>query len=229
MIPKNRAVIGRDLDDIKRQFGLSTANACFLFGLSITKWTEVVNKAADKPVSDPTLALLVRLLDEHPWLNIIPKMPECQEMYDLIKESVANLDQKRFSILMGSEATAAYRWLKVGAKQPSVMARLMLFLKMAIMRQPPESRSELMSNWAATVETEGAARGVPNIFKVGRWTPPQQKAANDDTISDAPKRTSRARRASQAAPETSATKKTPTKAAKGTAAAKPAAKKKPIK
>mgnify|MGYP006870084542 CR=1 FL=1 len=75
MIPTNRPVLGRDLDEIKQEFGLSTADACYLFGLSITKWTHVVRQAPDAPVKDPTLALVVRLLDANPDLNEIHQTP----------------------------------------------------------------------------------------------------------------------------------------------------------
>lgn len=170
MIPTNRPVLGRDLDEIKQEFGLSTADACYLFGLSITKWTHVVRQAPDAPVKDPTLALVVRLLDANPDLNVIPPTPSSQEIFDLLKESLPDLDQKRFSIIMGSEATAGYRWLKVGSRHSPTLSRLMLYMHMALTRLSKRDRVKALQIWWRTVEMEASARGVEDVFSVGRWT-----------------------------------------------------------
>lgn len=177
MIPTNRPVMGRDLDEIKQEFGLSTADACWLFGLSITKWTHVVRQGADVPVKDPTLALVVRLLDANPDLNVVPQTPSSQEIFDLLRESLPELDQKRFSIIMGSEATAGYRWLKVGSRHSPTLSRLMLYMHMALTRLPKKERVKALQQWRKTVELEASARGVDDVFSVGRWT--TSESAND--------------------------------------------------
>lgn len=182
MIPTNRPVLGRDLDEIKQAFGLSTADACWLFGLSITKWTHVVRQGADTPVKDPTLALVVRLLDANPDLNVVPQPPTSQELFDLLKESLPELDQKRFSIIMGSEATAGYRWLKVGSHHSPTLSRLMLYMNMALMRLSRRDRVKALEQWRETVELEASARGVDNVFSVGRWT--TTTPANDAVLGD---------------------------------------------
>ena len=169
MIPTNRPVQGRDLDDVKLQFGLSTADACWLFGMSITKWTQIARKGANDSVTDPTLALLVRFLDQHPELSVIPKLPDGQEMFNLIN-SIAVTDQKRFSILMGSEASAAYRWRKIGSRQSPTLLRLMYYMKMALLGRPDDDRLEMLDGWAKTVGIEGKARGVDDVFHRGRWS-----------------------------------------------------------
>lgn len=173
-IPTTRPVIGRDLDEIKQTFGLSTADACWLFGLSITKWTQVARQSTDTPVKDPTLALLCRFLDQHPELSVMPKLPDATEMFDLINK-VAQTDQKRFSILFGSEASAAYRWRKNGARQSPTLLRLMYYMKMALQTRNKASKEELLTDWAKTVEQEGSARGVNNVFKVGQWVTKEER------------------------------------------------------
>lgn len=182
MLPTTRPVIGRDLDDIKQQFGLSTADACWLFGLSITKWTQVVRQGADDPVKDPTLALLARLLDANPTLSVIPEMPTSQALFDLLKESLPDLDQKRFSIILGSEATAGYRWLKVGSRHSPILSRLMLYMSLSLKGMSPAERRKSLLAWKKTVELEASARGVDNVFAGGRWT--VGAAANDPRIQD---------------------------------------------
>lgn len=175
-IPSNRPVLGKDLDEIKQGFGLSTADACWLFGLSITKWTQVARQEKNEPVKDPTLALLCRFLDQHPELSVMPKLPDADEMYTILNK-VAPTDQKRFSVLLGSEASAGYRWLKHGSRQSPTLLRLMYYMKMALQSRTRGDSLDLLHRWAQTVEDEGLARGVENVFKTGRWVPPEGQPA----------------------------------------------------
>jgi hypothetical protein len=66
MIPSNRPVLGRDLDAVRQEFGLLTNDIIWVLSMSITRWMQVVRQAPDEPVKDPTLALLVRFLAQHP-------------------------------------------------------------------------------------------------------------------------------------------------------------------
>ena len=168
MIPTNRPVLGKDLDSIAQQFGMLVSDACWLFGMSITKWMQVVRKAPDTPLRDPTLALLVRFLGAHPELNVIPQYPAAADMYKLVNK-VQEVDQKRFSVMFGSEASATYRWLKPGARMSPAVGRLMHYMTMAMLASSPEKRSQMLESWRETVQLEGQARGVADIFKTGTW------------------------------------------------------------
>jgi hypothetical protein len=181
MIPTNRPVLGKDLDAIAQQFGMLVSDACWLFGMSITKWMQVVRKAPEVPLRDPTLALLVRFLDAHPELNVIPQFPSAAEMFALVNK-VQEVDQKRFSVMFGSEASATYRWLKPGSRMSPAVGRLMYYMKMAMLAASPEKRSQMLESWRETVQLEGTARGVADIFKSGAWRakaprPPRKRAA----------------------------------------------------
>jgi hypothetical protein len=167
-IPVTRPVVGRDLDDVKRTFGLSTADACWLFGMSITKWTHVARRDADLPITDPTLALLVRFLDAHPELPVVPKGPNAVEMHELV-DAIIPTDQKRFSVLMGSEASGAYRWRRKESRQSPALLRLMYFMRMSLMSRDDGDKVALLNDWSKVVEAEARARGVDNVFRVGRW------------------------------------------------------------
>jgi hypothetical protein len=170
MIPTNRPVLGKDLDSIAQQFGMLVADACWLFGMSITKWMQIVRQNPEVPLKDPTLALLVRFLADHPELSVIPKFPSAEEMFTLVNK-VQEVDQKRFSVLFGSEASATYRWLKPGSRMSPAVGRLMFYMKMAMLAASPDKRGEMLENWRETVKLEGQARGVEDIFKSGAWKP----------------------------------------------------------
>ena len=134
MIPSNRPVLGRDLDAVRQEFGLLTNDIIWVLSMSITRWMQVVRQAPDEPVKDPTLALLVRFLAQHPELAVIPKQPTAPEMLAFMNE-IADIEPKRFATYFGAESSAAYRWMRPDARPSSTVTRLMHFLKTALLMQ----------------------------------------------------------------------------------------------
>lgn len=169
MIPSNRPVLGRDLDAVRQAFGLLTNDIIWVLSMSITRWMQIVRQAPDEPVKDPTLALLVRFLSQHPELAVVPKQPNASDMFTLMNE-VADVEPKRFATYFGAETSAAYRWMKPDARPSSTALRLMHFMKMAMLMQDTAGRSQMLESWRKTVDQEAKARGVEDVFKSGRWS-----------------------------------------------------------
>lgn len=169
MIPENRPVIGSDLEDIRIMNGMSVADACWLFGMSPTKWTYVAKKGANQPVSS-TLALLARALDRDPPIRLLPEMPNATEISSLLN-GVSEVDKKRLAIISGNEACGGYRWLVLGTRQPAELQRLFYCLKQRLLMAPKGRRVEVLADWFKTVENEARARGITDIFRTGSWTP----------------------------------------------------------
>lgn len=168
-IPKDRPVIGRDLEALRQQFALLTSDVCWLLGMSITKWTQVVRQNPDEPVSDPTLALLVRHLSEHPELQLIPRFPSPKEMFEFLQE-VGEVDAKSFGVMWGAEASAGYRWLR---QEPDIVpgvSRLMHYVQLTMQAAPENERAELLARWRRLVDIEAKSRGVDDVFKSKSWT-----------------------------------------------------------
>lgn len=169
MIPNNRPVLGRDLDAIRQEFGLLTNDIIWVLNMSITRWMQIVRQAPDEPVKDPTLALLVRFLSQHPELAVVPRQPSAAEVFALMNE-VTEVEPKRFATYFGAETSAAYRWMKPDARPSSTALRLMHFMKTALLMQDAAGRTQMLENWRKTVDQEARSRGVPDVFKSGRWT-----------------------------------------------------------
>ena len=180
MIPTTRPVLGKDLDTVRQQLGLLTADACWLFGLSMTRWMQICRQAPELPVRDPTLALLVRFLDQHPETCPIPRFPSVEETMALVDSAQKTSDQ-RFSVLLGSEKTAAYRWKRGASRQSPGVLRLMLCLKQALLAREPGTRAELIEDWGKAVAAEGVAREVSDVFTSGNWTKPKSE---DKTVKE---------------------------------------------
>lgn len=172
LIPSHRPVIGRDLETLRLAFGLTTHDTIWLLNLSITRWTQIVRKEADAPVSDPSLALLVRLLMQHPELvhTLLPSKPHASEVFDLM-QSASAVELKRFSTYVGAEASAGYRWMRPGAQPSTMVQRLLQCLHSVLSTQSCEVRSQELSGWRETVEQEAHARGLAPVLETGRWSP----------------------------------------------------------
>jgi hypothetical protein len=173
MIPSNRAVIGKDLDEVRQQHGWQVNDACWVYGLSMTRWMQIVRQAPDSPVKDPTLALLVRFLDSHPDSSPIPRAPSPAEMHDLIN-SVEKTKPKSFAAYFGSEPSANHRWLKQGGRPSPAVSRLMYVVQEELLAHP-QKQADILIAWRETVKIEGAARGNEDVLVSGDWKQAEMK------------------------------------------------------
>lgn len=174
LIPLTRPVIGEDLDTVRDQMGLSTSEACWLFGLSMTKWMEVAKEGAKTPVKKPTLAMLVRVLNKRPDLTLMPVHPTAHEVFARMHQVDPELDKKRLSVYFGSEASSGYRWITKDSDISPALARLFLVFTRLFdraIKQGPVAATRMMEEWRLMVESEAAERGIANIMHTGRWKP----------------------------------------------------------
>lgn len=177
MLSDRTPVLGCNLDDIRQHIGLNTEDTRWLYGIPMNRWsnytstnqkvdcTEIAGR--DAPV-EPTLGLLVRMLDRHPELSVIPQYPSVEEMFILLR-SVKPISQKEFSIMMGKDASAGYRWNKLGHKPSPPLQRLMYYLKTLILAAPINKREAVIDEWIEVVRKEGLARINDDVFKKGCW------------------------------------------------------------
>jgi hypothetical protein len=150
---------------------------------------QIVRQRPEEPLRDPTLALFIRFLDANPKVPVLPQYPGAAEMFELVN-TVQAVDQKRFSVMFGSEASATYRWMKPGARMAPSVGRLMYYMRIVLVGLPPEKRAEMLDRWRETVLLEGRARGVEDIYKTGAWKPkakraPRKRAAANNVAENA--------------------------------------------
>lgn len=183
VIPEDRPVLGKDLDTLRRHHGLMTAEACYIFGLNATNWAEIVRQTDEKtgtpqgelPIKDPSLALLARFIDRHPEVVQVFRAPRPQELFDNMNTVASNIDQKRFALLFGNEGSGGYRWLKTPARMAPAVTRLMHFMSLGISSdRSTDDRWDFMKEWYDMVLTESRARGIPDIYLLGKWNPTAQ-------------------------------------------------------
>ena len=166
MIPRNRPVIGRDLQVFQRENGLTIDDARYLFGLTMNKWCEIANKCGDEPISNTAVALLVRLYDEFP--HLIPEQPRLSpvDLYELLQGLDKEYTSKKLELILGRDGSNGTRWLKQGGAAGPMVERLAWHLWHDILRK----RSAGLRKWEGIVAREAKARGVKNLWKKGSWS-----------------------------------------------------------
>lgn len=165
IIPSNRPVLGTDLNEmLTRLGGISVADACWLFGLQRNRWYEIAK--SPEPLDDVSLALLVRLLDSYPEFSPIRPTPKAAWIYEWLRDIDPNMDQRRFSLMLGREKSASHRWLKLGGEVSPKIERLF-----AIMQAMLTGKVDPITSIEPLVAQEAHARGV-DVVRTGMWTTP---------------------------------------------------------
>lgn len=182
-IPNDRPVLGKDLDAIRQSYGLTTTDACFLFGLSMTRWMHAVRRDFDLPLADTSLAVLARFMDKYPELFLLPKFPEPSDVFEKIRavKGYDQLSSRHFSLILGADSTAANRWLKQGGRQSPSVVRLLWHINEALDHTNPGgkpkvdvdlnkiSQTEVINQLLEMAKLEASLRGTVDLFKEGRW------------------------------------------------------------
>lgn len=181
-IPTNRAVIGNDLEAIRQSLGLSTADALYLFGLSITSWMHTVRRDGEKELTDPTLALLVRFMDLHPEIEMLRPFPTAKDMHDFLNAQLSTepksvggkgevgISGQDFAVMLGSEGTAGYRWISKGGRQSAAVSRLLWHLDQYFAQAKDKKQlAKKLDIWKETVRLEGEYRNSGDVFATHKW------------------------------------------------------------
>lgn len=171
-IPITRPVNGADLDQLRERLGLSASDACWLYGLSMAKWSEIVKQKSNEPLKNATLALMARALSERNDLYPIPKPPGVEQAFGLVLQHRNHLDRKRFAIMFGCEASTGYHWMTLKTKVGTIQNRLFLLFQTLIQQAEViswEAAGEIITEWEKMVEEEARSRGIERIFETGCW------------------------------------------------------------
>jgi hypothetical protein len=185
LIPLDREVCGADLALMQLKLKLSVADACHLFGQPMARWARLTKQDRDGnlPLSNKTLALLVRALDMHPEMCPILPSIEPPAIFESMGKYVQDLDKKRFAVFFGCEASSGYRWLTKGSRVTPQLAKLQSifgrWLESAAKRGT-KAASEVIKSWEAMVLAEAIVSGVGGVFATGRWTAARGTEASNE-------------------------------------------------
>lgn len=170
---KTKPILGQDLDTLREMMGMTASEACWFYGISMNKWTDVVRKEAKSPVGSITLSLLVRALSRWPELSPLPPSPGAQEIYERLKLVDEGLEKKKFSVYFGCEASAGYRWITKNSELSPALRRLFGVFAQLFDRTLEQggltAATEMLGKWRRHVTTEAEERGISDVFRTGKW------------------------------------------------------------
>lgn len=166
-IPLSRPVSGKDLDNIRQTLGISVSDACWVFGITISKWAKLT-KNPTCIIDDPALALLIRMIDSNPVLCELPTYPEPCDVFKNLND-ITRIDKKTFSILLGAEKSSAHRWIKQASRPTPPTSRLMHYIAKTVSAKHHQEKVNFIKFWCEIVHAEALARGAEDVFKEGKW------------------------------------------------------------
>lgn len=216
MITENEPIKGVNIDEIRIKLGLSISDACWVFGIARPDWTTLI--ASHDPVS-PALAELIRFYNAYPEYCPAKSPIDIGDLYERLSDASegdvkrpdaktvgtrqgrrrsSSLDLKAFSVMLGKEGSAAYRWVKMGANAAVPVVRMME--AMDAMLKKGENPVNLFIQLA---NTEAKARDVEDVWATGSWTgQPKRGEADKSSSGDSAVKKAPAKRYRKSAVET---------------------------
>jgi hypothetical protein len=205
VLADDRRVRLGDLQALKELLGESSIGFHWLMGFSTAIPLGAKNpERARAEVPAAVQSLLARLYYSDPDLNVLPKMPTPQAVYNRAKRSYkritgTELSWRRFVLLCGLSQYSSHGW-KVGEVPTMGAQRVLLLLDMLLTRRGDSG----LRLYLRTVENEAKARGfasLQELYTRGNWGRSNGTSANDQPRVPrkvVAKRTRRARTSSRA-------------------------------
>lgn len=171
MIDANRPVRGQDLNDVREKLALSVEDMCWLLGMTMPRWSIMTrDENALNTISDTTVAILVRILDEFPEFNFVPTMPSPQDIFEALVSLDSNITMKEASILLGREGSSCFHWIKRGRRAAPSVLRLGRILLDQMNGDMRAHKNKFLNYLRSIVVREANCRGQRDIFGEGSWT-----------------------------------------------------------
>lgn len=154
IIPNDRPTLGRDLNLLREHFNCSVKHMLKVLGISSrNKWQELVDKKADLPVQDASLALLARYYDQHP-----DEFPD-EHGYNigdvmalLAEHDITTISASRLAVIIGRSKTVGPKYVNGTTPDPSA------YISFGILYQL--IKQNRLNDWLEIVNVEGVARGL---------------------------------------------------------------------
>jgi hypothetical protein len=180
MIPANRPVIGKDIEALRQKFGYTVEDMSWLLGIAMPGWSRIVKQRPEEPLRDVTLALIVRYLDKYWERGYMPVFSTPEEIMNmikadpkLVKDIGGSVPLKKMGILVGRDSSAGHRWNRSRRGISPAITRASLLIKRLI-----EEKGSV-KDWVEIINTESQARGVPDVWQLGKWKMPTSMVVKD--------------------------------------------------
>lgn len=167
-------VTGDQMLALQRKLGLELADFQTLLGISVKEYYKIAALKPDEALTDPGLALHVRLLDEYPQL--VAPGPTIEDLVRAVKQIKRDFPETELpfpataqgvALLLGRRAATAATWSDGTVEPPrKIMVLAGHLLDLLDLRDDPD---RALARYGELVRKEAAARGADNIFETRRW------------------------------------------------------------
>lgn len=179
MLSPNSPVTNLQFADMPGHLGIRIGDWLWLSGLNQGHWGKIQADArhpatAGKALATPFLAILAR------WMHLNPdgspglRAPAPAEFLARLQAALGgDLSQARFAILIGLDKSAAYRWVRKGARPPGGPSHAL-----SLIDDPdPVVLAGNWRRWEGLALVEARARGIPDLLRHRGWRPAQRAQA----------------------------------------------------
>lgn len=148
--------------------GLSAADMCKQFGISISTFNKIISEPTEC-VQEPSVCYIYRQYTEHPELLDIDNIDIYQFFLDV--GGTDTLSGTDFSLILGRELSAYVRWSQGSAPSQSVKKLIQNAMKLN-----GNDKLAAFESIKALCEKEGTLRGI-NVLEEKRWTNSKRKTS----------------------------------------------------
>lgn len=168
-----------DLRALREMLGGTTNDLSYVLGSSLIGYKMSEEKGGNRPIPDPRMAILVRLLTKYPDERYFPMpvMPTFDEFMEVVStywvgEPISNSSRIPtpsagvIGPLLGVNSSAGYNWAR-GGNYDTVISRLFWVISNMLKLEGKDG----MEKYLAVVAEEAEARGkdLREIIKARRW------------------------------------------------------------
>ncbi len=163
-----KPITGNDLLSLREKLGLTAMEFQFVLGISGFAFAKLVKEdQRDKPLYDPSIALMARWLNKYPEDAAVPIAPSFNEFFDTLNRMIGgSLTLKEVAIAFGKQPSAGHRWSVSHGAPIGTLNRILTILFPKIRRLGP---GVFVDDWRDLVEIEAKARGIKHIWRHGIW------------------------------------------------------------
>lgn len=157
----DQPITNQDILDIQEELGIDPSGLSKMFDLSNTRLKSIQRANPEDPIQDVGIAILYRLYSHDPFL--IPKY-KVSDLFEIINNKFVNdgdqISYKKFSLLIGREASAGHRLLTPAVKGGNANRKTYAVLRQlaSIARIKLETGGMTIGDWEEICEFEFSTR-----------------------------------------------------------------------
>lgn len=154
------AITGADVLDYIDAHGLKRLDACWLLGITPWRFGKIVKGHEQLPLHNPSIGVLLRLIDEWPEQSSLPKYPSLLEAYERVRDIDPRISKRVFGMALGCHPSwaSAERMNQQNYSSPVVDRLLLLLWRRLDAAADDEQAKAVIQQWLSAALNEWRGR-----------------------------------------------------------------------